>query len=144
MTIYTADGERATVFNQVRAFFNRNPDECLTREDIMVKFDCGYGMAKKVVERLILVGLAPEQFPRGPKPPRAKGMRAAPLPFPDCLSPGERTAVEAYMTHGGIKAAADRTGKNLGSLSDQLKDARRKAGARSTAELAVLYTRAMM
>lgn len=141
MTRYDADGNRDTVLNRARRFFADNPDEMLTREDLQVKFNCGPDMASLVARKLIREGtVTRDQLPR----PEAAKRRPRvvvdkQLPFPQCMTPGQRFALEAYIAHGNVAAAARATGRNYNTLSDQLKDARDRAGVHTTAALAMKW-----
>jgi hypothetical protein len=141
---YDASGQRETILSRARRFFADNPGEILYREDLRLKFDCSAEMAKLVARTLIQEGAVERwQLPRPPRQSQAKEDRQEPpKPFPECLTRSERSAIEAYIAAGSIVKAAWATGRNYNTLGDQLKDARRKAEAHTTAELAMRFLKA--
>lgn len=141
---YGADGERVTVLSQARQFFIDNPGEVLFRQDLCLKFGCAPITAKIVARTLIQEGTVKRhQLPRPPRSYTCKEAREEPAkPFPECLTPSQLSALQAYIAAGNIAKASRATGRNYATLSDHLKDARRKAGVHTTAELAVLFVRA--
>jgi hypothetical protein len=136
-TTYDANGERETTLAKARAFFDRNPDEELTRDDITVKFDCSRKTASMVAKALIRDGVPRCQLPRTPAARRRAGV--PPGPFPSCLWPSERNAIEAVMAHGSIGAAATAEGRTYRTIEASLRDARKKAGVHTTPALVELY-----
>lgn len=144
MTSYDADGNRDTVLNRARRFFRDNPDEVLTRDDVQVKFGCGPDMANLVARTLILEGVVTrEQLPRPPwASGRADVLAGQRQPFPLCLTPAQRSAVEALVEHGSINAAAQATGRTYNTLTDLLQGARRRAGVHTSVELVAMFVRA--
>ena len=60
-----------TVLAKALKFFDDNPDEILTRDDICVKWDCCKRTAKAVARALIREGVPRAQLPRPARPSRA-------------------------------------------------------------------------
>jgi hypothetical protein len=136
-TTYNANGERETALAKALAFFDRNPDEELTRDDIATKFDCCRKTASMVAKALIREGVPRNQLPRTPQTRRRTG--TPPGPFPHCLWPSERNAIEAFMREGSIAAAAAAEGLTYRTIEASLRDARKKAGVHTTPALVELY-----
>lgn len=122
-----------TPLEVARDFFDRNPDEMLTRADLRLKLDCSLRTAHLVAKALIREGVRRDQLPRDPRRPRARPR--APAAFPANLTPAQRSAIEGVASHGSISAAAAAAGLAENTVVSYLRDARRKAGVRKTAEL---------
>lgn len=125
-----------TVLAKALKFFDDNPDEILTREDICVKWDCCPCTAKSVARALIREGVPRAQLPRPPRPSRA---RKRPDTFPDSLTPSEVRAIYAIHRYGTVDAAAAALEVSSNTIASQLRDARRKAGVHKTALLVDLF-----
>jgi hypothetical protein len=125
-----------TALERARAFFDRNPDEVLTRADLQLKLDCCKRTATSVAKALIREGVRRDQLPRN-------GFRERPVrtpkAFPDNLTPAQRGAVEGLIAHGTIGAAAVAAGLADDTIVTYLRDARRKAGVRKTVDLVEKY-----
>lgn len=133
---HTSAAGRETVLAKALAFFDRNPDEVLLREDICLKWDCCPRTAKAVARALIREGVPRAQLPRSVKPSRAKKPPAA---FPDCLTASEVRAIYAMHRYGTISAAAAAYELSVNTITTQLRDARRKAGVRQTSVLVQMF-----
>lgn len=125
-----------TVLAKALKFFDDNPDEILTREDICVKWDCCPRTARGVARALIREGVPRAQLPRSVKPSRA---RKRPASFPDSLTPAEVRAIYAIHRYGTVDAAAAAMEVTGNTIASQLRDARRKAGVHKTALLVDLF-----
>lgn len=140
---YLENGERATVLNKALDFFERNPDEMLTRDDIMVKFGCGYDMAVTVARQLIDRGISPDNLPsvlhERQRKRHAVARQQRPKEFPASLRDSERRALEAFIEHGCIKSAAESMCVTYRTIEGYLKDARRRAGLNRTHDVAMAY-----
>lgn len=117
-----------TVLAKALAFFDRNPDEILTRDDICVKWDCCPRTAKTVAQALIREGVPRAQLPRPARRSRAK----RPATFPESLTPSEVRAIYAIHRYGTVDAAAAAMEVTSNTIASQLRDARRKAGVHKT------------
>lgn len=135
-TVHKLADERETVLAKALAFFDRNPDEILTREDICVKWDCSPRTAKSVAQALMREGVSRAQLPRSVKPSRA---RKRPDTFPDSLTPAEVRAIYAIHRYGTVDAAAAALEVRATTIASQLRDARRKGGVRKTSVLVELF-----
>ena len=132
--------ERQTTLQQALAFFDRNPDEILTREDICTKFSCCPRTAKSVARALMQHGVARSQLPR--KTRRMRKPQRGQLPFPDCLAPAEEGAIYGMQRYGSIAAAAAAYEVLYSTIETHLKKARAKAGVTTTAALVAMYAAA--
>lgn len=132
-TVHKLADARDTVLAKALKFFDHNPDEILTRDDICVKWDCCPRTAKSVARALIREGVPRAQLPRNPKPSRDQ--RRDTKPFPDSLTPAECRAIYAVHRYGSINAAAAAYELSVNTMASQLRDARRKAGVRKTSLL---------
>jgi hypothetical protein len=118
-----------STLNKARAFFDRNPDEVLTRADIRLKYSCSARTAQGVARQLIREGVPRRQLP---------AVKPAPKPcktFPDNLQPAWRKAIEQVAQFGTIAAAATAAGVTHNTMASYLRDARRLAGVNTTADL---------
>lgn len=118
-----------TVLAKALKFFDDNPDEILTRDDICVKWDCCKRTAKAVARALIREGVPRAQLPRPARPSRA---RTRPDTFPDSLTPSEVRAIYAFHRYGSVDAAAAAMEVSSNTIASQLRDARKKAGVNKT------------
>ncbi len=126
-----------TVYDACTDFFERNPDEALTCEDIAVKFDCSMKSAAAVMRCLRRDGIKDECLPSVKRGTSIVN----PALFPDNLTPSEMRAVQAYYTHWHMQRAADSLGITYFTIGGYLKAARRKAAAGSTKELMAIHHR---
>ncbi|RTL40546.1 MAG: hypothetical protein EKK53_15265 [Burkholderiales bacterium] len=124
-----------TVLAKALAFFDRNPDEILTREDICLKWDCCPRTAKSVARALIREGVPRAQLPRPAKRSRVK----KPNTFPESLTPAEVRAIYAFHRYGSVDAAAAAMEVTSNTIASQLRDARRKAGVHKTSVLVDMF-----
>lgn len=140
---YLENGEPATVFNRALEFFERNPDEILTREDITVKFGCSYETAKNVAKRLLDRGVSraslPNMAPDRQRERHADARKIRPMEFPACLRDSERKALEAFIATGSIAGAAESMCVTYRTIEGYMKDARRRAGMNRTYDVAMAY-----
>lgn len=125
-----------TAVENARAFFDRNPDEILTRDDIALKFNCCKRTADNVARTLIREGVPRAQLPRAVKPSRAVQRAAG---FPANLTPAEVRAIYAMHRYGSVEAAAAAYEMSANTIASQLRDARRKAGVHKTSVLVELF-----
>jgi len=125
-----------TVLAKALAFFDRNPDEILTRDDICLKWDCCPRTAGTVARALIREGVPRAQLPRPVKPSRAK---KRPDAFPECLTPSEVRSIYAMHRYGTVDAAAAAMEVTSNTIASQLRDARRKAGVHKTSVLVDMF-----
>lgn len=128
MTIPRVD-KPFTALENARAFFDKHPDEVLTRDDIRVKFKCSRRTATNVARTLLKEGVRRHQLPVYVRPPKA------PKPFPANLQPAWRKAIEQVAQFGTIAAAAAAAGVTHNTMSSYLRNARRLAGVNTTADL---------
>lgn len=135
--------EARAVLGQALAFFDRNPDEILTRADLALKFDCSAFTASIVAKALIREGISRNQLPRGDANAALRKRREA-KGFPESLAPAEHRAVQALMHGASIAEAAAAAGVKVITIETHLKVARRKAGVKKTAGLVELYRKAVM
>lgn len=142
MTIHVHHQEPKTTLQKARDFFERNPDEILTRSDICVKFDCSKDTACIVAKALIMEGVSRNQLPRDDARVELRKRREA-KQFPECLTPSERKVVESMKAGATLAAAAAASGIKFNTMESYLKVARRKAGVKTTAELLQAYSKAV-
>lgn len=135
-TVHKLADDRDTVLAKALAFFDRNPDEVLFRDDICVKFECSPRTAKSVARALIREGVPRAQLPRPVKPSRAK---KKPATFPECLTGAEVRAIYAMHRYGSVDAAAAAMEVTSNTIASQLRDARLKAGVHRTALLVDMF-----
>lgn len=121
------------------AFFERNPDEILTRSDISEKFGCRHETACLVAKALIRNRIVRrDQLPRDDR--NARRVCRVAKTFPDNLAPSLRNAIEAFIKHHNIKAAAAASGLSYRTFEGYVKKARAAAGVKTTNALADAYT----
>lgn len=130
--IKTAGVERETALDRARAFFDRNPDEVLTRQDLQIKLECCPRTAHSVAKALIREGVRRDQLPRNrPAPP----VRKVAGSFPGNLTPAEERAIYGFHRYGSIASAAAAAELTYVTVQSYLKNARKKAGVHTTADL---------